>query len=81
MIAETIPELQNLSSQDKLILAGELCEELCDESGSETPDPAIVQILEERWQDYLKNPEKVFTWDQIKTRLLEKHGIDRNRLD
>ena len=33
-----------------------------------------IRMLESRWKDYLKNPKKVQTWDEVKAELEKKHA-------
>ncbi len=35
---------------------------------------AEIKLLESRWSDYLKNPDDVQTWKQVKAELIKKHA-------
>lgn len=69
MIAETIPGLNALTSDQKIILAAELWRDAVGES-AEAPDPKIVQALNERLKFHEANPNQVSTWDQVRARII-----------
>jgi hypothetical protein len=71
MIAERIPELRNLSSDQKIILAAELLSEALD-APTETPDPEIVRALNERLKSHESHPDEVSTWEQVRSLILER---------
>jgi putative addiction module component (TIGR02574 family) len=71
MIIERIPEIGALSEDEKFTLVRELLNELSDQ-GNETPDPAIVTLLEERLREYEANPAAVSTWEEVKARILKR---------
>jgi len=33
-----------------------------------------MKILDERLEDYLKNPDKTLSWEAVKSSILKKHG-------
>ena len=33
-----------------------------------------IKLLEDRWSDYIKHPNKVKTWNQVKQNLTQKYG-------
>lgn len=68
MIAETIPELSFLSSDDKIILAAELWSQAT-QSGAEAPDPEIVAALQERLAYFHEHPESGSSWEEVRSRL------------
>ena len=70
MIAERIPELKNLSLEEKLALAGELWDEVIASADSLPPRSDHVRILEERLAEYRRNPQDVSTWEEVKQRIL-----------
>ena len=70
MIADKIPELKNLSAEEKLTLACELWEEI-----EERPELLPVRedhlkILRERLEEYDRNPENTIPWEEVKKRIL-----------
>lgn len=71
MIIERIPEIGALSEDEKYTLVRELLTDLSDQ-GTDTPDPAIVAVLEERLREYEASPEAVSTWDEVKARILKR---------
>ena len=70
MIAERIPELKNLTLEEKLALAGELWDEVLASADTLPPRRDHVQILEERLAEYKRNPQDVATWEEVKQRIL-----------
>lgn len=41
---------------------------------SEKLSAAEIKLLESRWSDYLKNPDDVQTWKQVKAELTKKYA-------
>ncbi len=77
MIAETIPAIQMLSTEDKLLLAAELWREVADLTPEE-PNPAIAGMLQARVREYEADPSKVSTWEEVKERMrTSRHGGSR----
>jgi len=70
MIAERIPELKRLSLEEKLILVGELWEELAARPDSFPPREDHIRLLKERLEQYRKNPSDVMAWEEVKARIL-----------
>jgi hypothetical protein len=75
MIAETIPGLAGLSSDDKILLAAELWQEAV---GSEAiaPDPELIPVLRERLAHYHDHPGEVSSWEEVRRRILALRGAD-----
>ncbi len=70
MIAETIPELKRLSLGQKLILVGELWEELATQPGAFPLREDHVKLLQERLEHFRQHPEDVVAWEDVKARIL-----------
>jgi len=70
MIAERIPELKSLSPDEKLLLVGELWEELAAQPDAFPPREDHIRILRERLEHYRQHPEDVVAWEDLKTRIL-----------
>lgn len=68
MIAETIPELQGLSTDDKITLAAELWRAAATESGAEA-DPEMVSALAERLKYFNEHPEETAPWETVRDRI------------
>ena len=69
MISETIPQLQSLTAEEKLILSNELwteAQESMEQAGG--PDSALVATVRQRLREYEENPADVVTWEEIKAR-------------
>jgi putative addiction module component (TIGR02574 family) len=69
MIAETIPALNSLSADQKILLAAELWRDAVG-GVSKEPNPALVEALQERLDAYRKNPEQVSSWEQVRSRIV-----------
>ncbi len=70
MIAEKIPALKNLSPEEKLILVGELWDELALHPNAFPPREDHIKLLKERLEHYRENPSDVVAWEEIKGRIL-----------
>ena len=70
MIAERIPELKNLSPSEKLILVGELWDELAATPDAFPPREDHIKILEERLAHYRQHPDDIVAWEDVKARIL-----------
>ena len=70
MIAETIPALQNLSPDEKLILAGELWAEIVAIPAALPPREDHLRIIQERLEHHQRHPEQVVAWDEVRARIL-----------
>jgi len=68
MIAERIPGLKALSIAEKRLLMNELWEEVRN-SDLDTPDPAIVELLQERLEHFRANPDSAITLEEFRKRL------------
>ena len=70
MIAEKIPQLKTLTSEEKLLLVGEIWNELAAQPNAFPPRKDHVEILQARLDRYQKNPEDVVAWEDLKARIL-----------
>ena len=70
MIAETIPQLKTLSAEEKLILVGELWDELAAHPNAFPPREDHIKILQERLENYRQHPEDTVAWAEVKARIL-----------
>ena len=70
MIAEKIPELKKLSTDEKLILVGELWQELAAQPDAFPPREDHIKLLRERLEHYRQHPEDVIAWEDVKARIL-----------
>jgi putative addiction module component (TIGR02574 family) len=70
MIAERIPELKSLSPEEKLILVGELWEELANCPDAFPPREDHIRLLRERLDHYRQHPEDTVAWSEVKARIL-----------
>ena len=70
MIAEKIPELKTLSAEEKLILVGELWDELAASPDAFPPREDHIKLLRERLEHYRQHPKDVVAWENVKARIL-----------
>ncbi len=69
MIIEKIPDIQNLTAEEKAALADELLAETGYSEDDLPVSDAHVEILNRRWQHYKDHPETASTWEHVKERL------------
>lgn len=70
MVAEKIPQLESLSSEEKLILVGELWNQLAAHPESFPKRDDHVQLLETRLAHFRDHPDDVMAWEAVKKRIL-----------
>lgn len=70
MILETIPELKRLTAAEKLLLVGELWDELASHPAEVPVSQETIAELDRRMADYRENPDKVTSWEAIRKRVL-----------
>ncbi len=70
MILERFPEVQKMSSSEKLILVSELWNEL-EAHPSEVPvSHEIIAELDRRMEQFRRHPSEFTTWEAVKERIL-----------
>lgn len=72
MIKEKFPEIKKLTKREKLILAGELWDEVVNEEQIDLT-PEQKKELDRRIKHTEKYPESLIPWDQVKKELLKKY--------
>ena len=70
VIAEKIPGLKGLSPEEKLILVGELWDELTAQPNALGPRDDHIALLNERLNHYRQHPSDVIAWEELKARIL-----------
>ena len=70
VIAEKIPELKSLSMEEKLILVGELWDELSAQPDALAPREDHIALLKDRLEHYRQHPADVVAWEEVKARIL-----------
>ncbi|MDZ7758214.1 addiction module protein [Rhodohalobacter sp.] len=74
MIKEKIPELKKLSDDEKIILIGELWDEvMTEESFSLTKEQK--KELDKRINYAEENPDELIPWDEVKEKLYAKYTV------
>ena len=72
MVAEKIPQLQSLSSEEKLILVGELWDQLAADPAAFPQRDDHVKLLETRLAHFREHPDDVIAWEDLKKRILSR---------
>ncbi|PZR71996.1 MAG: addiction module protein [Chthoniobacterales bacterium] len=70
MILEQHPDLQRLSPSEKLLLVGELWDDLAAHPADVPVTRDQIAELDRRMAAYRKDPTQVTTWEAIKARIL-----------
>jgi putative addiction module component (TIGR02574 family) len=70
MIAEKFPELKRLSAEEKLILVGELWDDLAANPEAFPPREDHIKLLRERLEHFRQHPEDTVAWEDVKARIL-----------
>ena len=70
MITEKIPELKSLSAEEKLILVGELWDDLAADPDAFPPREDHIKLLRERLEHYRQHPDDVVAWEELKARIV-----------
>ena len=69
MLAE---ELRKLSRSEKILLINDLWDEVSHEDNEISLSQAQERMLDERYEQFLKNPEEGKSWEEVKRGLKEK---------
>jgi len=72
VVAEKIPQLKSLSSEEKLILVGELWDQLAADPEAFPKRDDHVQLLEARLAHFRDHPDDVIAWEDLKKRILSR---------
>jgi putative addiction module component (TIGR02574 family) len=70
MILETLPEVRRLTASEKLILVGELWNDLAAHPTEIPVSREHIAELDRRMEEYRRDPSKVTTWEEVQRRLL-----------
>ena len=66
-----IPTQLSESDVDLVVVISPSVDSIQDEGLSE----AEILLVEDRWEEYKKNPEKSKTWQEVKASLLKKYDL------
>lgn len=66
MIAEKLPALSGMSIEDKWTLAVELWDEVTERQQELPVNQAILDVVEQRFADYERDPSTAMTLDEFK---------------
>ena len=72
MILERFPDIQKLTKEQRVELYCELQDIVVEENELIEPDPELLAVLEERYQEYLANPELARPAEEVLARLRAK---------
>jgi putative addiction module component (TIGR02574 family) len=72
MIAERIPQLKNLTSEEKLILLGELWDQLAADPAAFPKRDDHVKLLESRLVHLREHPDDTRAWEDVKRSILSR---------
>ncbi len=69
MLIERMPEVQRLSSEEKLRLAAELWGEIEGKQSEIGVDESVYALLEKRFAEFEDDPATAVTWQDFKRRV------------
>ena len=72
MVIEQHPSLHALSPEDKLQLSEELC---MDAMLDVQRNPALLERVQTRLEEYRADPDNSLSWDELKRRILSRQKI------
>jgi len=72
MLIEQHPALHSLSVEDKLKLSEELC---LDALLDAQQNPALLQRVQQRLQEFREEPDHGLSWDDLKGKILSRQKI------
>ena len=72
MIIERMPEVQKLTSSEKLLLVSELWDDLAAHPPEVPVSREQIAELDRRMDEYRRDPSQVTTWENIRGRILGK---------
>lgn len=72
MVIEQHPSLHSLSVEDKLQLSEELC---LDALLDAQRNPALLERVQQRLQEYREEPDGGISWDDLKGKILSRRKV------
>ena len=72
MILETMPDVNRLTSAEKLLLVSELWDDLAAHPTEVPVSRERIAELDRRMEEYRRDPSQVTTWEAIQRRILGK---------
>ena len=72
MILEKIPQIRSLNSTEKLLLVGELWNDLASHPSEIPVSKEIIRELDRRIEAYENNPLNITTWEAAKEKILNE---------
>ena len=74
MILETIPAVNGMTAAEKLLLVGELWDDLAAHPTEVPVSREQIDELDRRMQAYRRDPSQVTSWEAIQQRIFSKAG-------
>ncbi len=72
---ERFPELIKLSPDEKCLLIQELTDDLADIVENTPIPPEVMEELDRRHANYLKNPNSGSSWEEVEARIRSRHAF------
>jgi putative addiction module component (TIGR02574 family) len=74
-MAPEFQHLEKLPLAERIQLVEDLWDSIAQTAGEDLPIPEWQKAkLEQRWQEYLRNPESAKPWSEVKRSILESKG-------
>lgn len=73
MIAETIPQLRTMGTQEKFQLAAELWEDVLQHEDQIADPPELAVLLEQRLASYQAGEVSGRSWDEVRATIQSRH--------
>jgi putative addiction module component (TIGR02574 family) len=70
MILERIPDVQKLTAPEKLLLVGEIWDDLAAHPSEVPVTPEQIAEIDRRMEAYRNDPSRVTTWEEVRKRIL-----------
>ena len=75
MIIEKFPEIRALTHEEMAILTQELLNELNAPACSDAQEQSILEVLNQRFEEFQRDPESASSWSEVQERLQAKTGV------
>ena len=70
---DSLKDILGMSVQEKIEAVGQIWDSIAENSLPVSDDE--LTIARERYQEYLKNPSDLISWEQAKKGLMQKYGF------
>ncbi|MFT5464989.1 MAG: putative addiction module component (TIGR02574 family) [Verrucomicrobiales bacterium] len=69
MVLDRFPTIRGLSPEEKLLLVGELWDDLSNDPDSVPVSESVLDELDSRFAEYDKNPDQTVPWSEARARI------------